>query len=127
MSKSIKPEFSETRSVRDSEVTNQLDTVFDCLRSARRRNLLYYLSDTEDAVVSVEDIVDAVWQQETPSTGSATVPLRQSIRLSLVHVHLPRLAVIGAVDYDSRRGEVRFNGYPPLEEWLEQVSQLELD
>lgn len=127
MSKSITPEFNETRSSRDFEVTSQLDTVFDCLRSGRRRCLLYYLSDTEDEVVSVEDIVEAVWQYETPSTGPDNVPLRQSIRLSMVHVHLPRLEAVGALDYDSRRGEVRFNGDSSLEAWLEQAARLELE
>lgn len=116
----------ETPGTRDEEVTDELDTVFDVLRSARRRYLLYYLYDTEDAVLSLEELVEAVRQYEAADTETDELPPRQSVRTSLVHAHLPLLAAKGVLDNDSRRGAVRFYGYAPLGEWLERARHLEL-
>lgn len=117
----------ETPVTRDEEVTDELDTVFDVLRSARRRYILYYLYDTQDAVLSLEELVEAVRQYEAADTETDELPPRQSVRTSLVHAHLPLLAAKGVLDHDSRRGTVRFYGYAPLGEWLERARHPELD
>lgn len=112
---------------RDAHETNQLDTVFGLLRAARRRYLLYYLYDAEDEVISVEELVEAVREYEGADTTADDLPQRQSIRTSVVHNHLPRLGAMNVLDYDPRSGTVRFKGHLPLETWLEQARQLELD
>lgn len=116
-----------TRVTRDSEVASRIDTVFDVLRVARRRYLLYVLYETENVVLSVEEIVEAVRRYEATDTETGELPPSQPVRTSLVHAHLPRLASVGILDFDIRRGNVRFYGYPPLEEWLERTRYLELD
>lgn len=112
---------------RDSQVTGQLDSVFDLLRSSRRRYLLYYLNDSAEAVHSLEEVVEAVRQYEVADTEAEELPPRQSVRTNLVHAHLPRLASMGVLEHDATNGTVRFCGYAPLEEWLERARQLELD
>lgn len=113
--------------IRDSQATRQLDTVFDVLRSPQRRYLLYYLNDSVKAVLSLEELVEAVRQYEAADSEGDELPPRQPIRTNLIHVQLPRLASMGVLDYDIRSGTVRFRGYAPLEEWLERARRHELD
>ncbi len=112
---------------RNSQSTEQLDIVFSVLQAARRRYLLYYLYNEEESVLSLEELVEAVRKYEAADTGADELPSRQAVRTSLVHRHLPRLAAAGVLDHEPRCGTVRFNGYPPLEEWLECARHLELD
>ena len=119
-------ERAEIREVRNPAMTEELDTAFDCLRSARRRYLLYHLADNDDPVVTFEEAVAAIREYEGADTGSDEVPPRQSVRTDLLHSHLPRLADAGVLDYDLRTGEIRFEGTGPVEEWLERARRFEL-
>lgn len=112
---------------RDSQSTEQLDSVFSVLQAARRRYLLYYLYDKEEAVLPLEKVVEAVQRYEVAGTGEDELPSRQSVRTSLIHSHLPKLADMGVLEHNSRRGTIQFHGYAPLEEWLEWARCLELD
>ena len=114
------------RATRDSAVTDRLDAAFDCLQPAHCRYLLYSLSDSEEAVVPVEAAVEAVRRYAAAGTETDELPPRQPIRLSVVHGHLPRLQSLDVLDYDPRRGTVRFHGSDPLDEWLERARRLEL-
>lgn len=98
--------------VRGGEVADQLDTAFDVLRAARRRYLLYYLTEATDGTTTIEDVVEAVRTYESTIRDSERLPARQSIRLELVHNHLPRLSAAGFVTYDTRRGTVRLRSPP---------------
>jgi hypothetical protein len=113
--------------IHDSQSTEQLDSVFNLLQAARRRYLLYYLYNEDEPVLSLETVVEAVQEYEAAENGDDEPPSRQEVRTSLVHTHLPKLADVGVLDYDPRRGTVRFEGYPPLEEWLSWARRLELD
>lgn len=112
---------------RDSQSTDRLDSVFSVLQAARRRYLLYYLYNTEDTVLPLEEVVEAVQNYEAAGNGDEELPPRQVIRTSLVHTHLPKLADVGLVDHDPRRGTVQFQKHAPIEEWLEGARRLELD
>lgn len=125
----VEGEFNEEsvfQQPRNPRTGGRLDAVFDLLRSARRRALLYHLYDAETAVHALEDVVEGVRQYEPPDAEGDGPPSRQAVRTSLVHAHFPRLAAVGALEYDPRRGEVRFHGHPPIEEWLERTRRLEL-
>lgn len=117
----------EIQATRDAKVTHELDTVFDCLRSARSRYLLYYLSDKIATVTSVEEAVEAVQEYEAATMETVALPERQSVRMDLINSHLPRLQAAGILSHSPQHGEVHFDGIPLLEEWLERSRQLELD
>lgn len=112
---------------RDAAMTEELDTVFDCLRAARRRYLLYYLSTMEGPVTSVEEVVEAVRGYEAAGSETDDPSPRQSVRIDLIHAHIPRLDAMGVLNYDARTGTIRFHGDDPLEEWLDRIHRLELD
>lgn len=107
-------------------VSHRLDHVFDVLGAARRRYLLYYLYEMDGAESTLERAVEAVRRYDSVAVSPERVPLRQSIRVSLAHDHLPRLDAADVLEYDRRRGTIRFHGYPPLEAWLEETRRLEL-
>ncbi|WP_049896743.1 DUF7344 domain-containing protein [Natrialba chahannaoensis] len=67
-----------------------LDSVYELLSASRRRYVLYYFLDNENA--TIDDLVRQVSEWE-----SDVVP--RSIRVSLHHNHLPRLAEHGLVEY----------------------------
>lgn len=107
--------------------TKQLDTAFDCLRSARSRHLLYYLYDKDETAIPIEEAVEAVQEYEAATMAIHELPSRQAIRLDLINSHLPRLMAAGVLNHDPRRGEVQFDGNPLVEEWLDRSRQFELD
>lgn len=107
------------------DVTEHLDTVFDLLRSARRRYVLYCLLTMEGDTVDVEVLVAAIRRYEASGrTGSDPSP-RKEVWIALQYEHLPRLEEAGVLEYDRRQGTVRFRGEPPVEEWVEHARHRE--
>ncbi|MFB6171118.1 MAG: hypothetical protein ABEJ23_01195 [Haloarculaceae archaeon] len=82
----------------------------DLLASDRRRAVLDYLRDRAGATVRTETLVDHL-----ASTGHGQ---RQSLAVALRHVHLPKFASAGVVEYDQRRGTVRYRRHERLERLL---------
>lgn len=126
MSRPDNDECTSAWATRDSQSTNQLDSIFSVLQAPRRRYLLYYLYYREDPVLSLEEVVEAVQKYEAAGKKEDDLPSRQSVRTSLVHMHLPKLADLGVLDHDPRRGTIQFHGHLPLEEWLEWARRHEL-
>ena len=106
---------SDQRS-RDPAVAARLDTVFDVLRNARRRDLLRFLSGADDQVVTLEDAVAAVAEAERARTGTA--PDETAIRTDLHHSQIARLDDASIVEYDPRQGDIRIRDCSSLAEWL---------
>lgn len=83
-----------------------LDALFGVLADSRRRHVLAVL-DVNDAAVPLMELAAQVAARET---GSPPVELGISavepVTASLVHVHLPRLADAGLVDWDRDRKAV---------------------
>lgn len=111
---------------RHSEVTENLDTVFELLRHARRRYLLYYLFPMNGTVAEFEAAANAVYRYEAAGSDGDDSS-RKDVRIALHHSHLPHLADAGVIDYDRRHGTIRFTGSPALEEWVEHAQYKELD
>lgn len=76
-----------------------LDGVFDALRHPRRRYLLSALADESELSLTslATDIV--AWEDDVPREDVRT-EARERCRIALHHVHLPKLAEFGIVDYE---------------------------
>ncbi len=73
--------------------------VFCALSDARRRHVLYYLLEHDDA--SLDELADVISGWLTVGRGMTTTPHRRNrIRTDLHHVHLPMLADFGFLEYD---------------------------
>src|SRR6056297_583241 len=90
---------TDLRETRGSRGTT-LDAIFDVLSAERRRHVLYVLYRRSDDV-AVEDLADAV--------ASAVGANSARVVADLYHVHLPKLAEEGIVEYDRDAGVARFD------------------
>lgn len=110
--------------------SDPVDDLLGLLRNRRRRLVIYYLRNhTEAASVPVDQLASAIATMELagvqPWAGAgAALPAAENegrtraegVRISLVHVHLPKLDENGIVDYDVQNGTVRAT-QPPEEFW----------
>ncbi len=88
-----------------------LDRMFDSLRGQRRRHLLYYLEERDST--RIEDAARFIAARER-DCDPADVPadVAERVRVTLYHVHLPKLAENNIVEYDRRSGAMQFQDPP---------------
>ncbi len=82
------------------------DVVFELLSSPRRRYILYYLRQSEEAVelTTLAEQV-AAWENET-DVDNITEQERKRVYVSLYQTHIPRLDEAGVIEYDKDSGMV---------------------
>jgi hypothetical protein len=102
------------------------DQTLDLISVPRRRTLLYHLKDLGVGAVPIDDIVDAVVTRERSIPARDAPESVDSVRVSLVHTHIPKLADLGIVEYDLGASTVRYHGNPALESFLRYAETLEL-
>lgn len=102
-----------------------LNAVFEALCNERRRYLLYYLNRQPRKVAEFDELVEYVTVLET--AGNPDDGARKHVEASLHHIHLPKLADLGFIEYDARSQTVRRWGYPSFDEWLEHAEYMELE
>lgn len=81
----------------DGSTPRPLDAVFEVLTARRRRCALYVLSRATDRM-TLSDLASEVASLEDADYDRVVA--------SLYHVHLPKLAAVGVVDYDGGDGTV---------------------
>ena len=83
-----------------------LDAVFSAFAHERRRVILRTLSRGEPNAVDLDTLVAAVCER-AGSPNETAEDDRRRVRVTLRHVHLPKLADSGLVEYDAEAGRVR--------------------
>lgn len=86
------------------------DDVVACLADERRRRILSVLAVREEPLTR-EALARAVIAREQTQKSRGD---EDDVRLSLAHVHLPKLADAGIVMYDPDDGTVAYEGHPVL-------------
>lgn len=113
-----------TLSDTDDDVVS-IDDVLEAVADSTRRFVLQYLRDNE--VASVDELARVVAAREADTTPDAVpeeAEERASLRLS--HGHLVKLADLRLVEYDVRSATVRYSDPPRrLEAVLRLLEQLE--
>ncbi|WP_415381355.1 hypothetical protein [Halosimplex sp. TS25] len=86
-----------------SENSTAFDSLLDLCQHQHRRIVLGTLAE-EQRSLTLNDLTKAVlkYNHQTPVTEASEDVLTE-IRLSLYHVHLPKLASRGLIDYDPER------------------------
>jgi len=84
------------------------DELFELLSNARRRRVRSFLHEADDGAVALDELVDHVVRQGTDGESGD----REAAAVALHHVHLPKLADGGVIEYDSRTETVRYRGGP---------------
>lgn len=81
------------------------DAVFEALADGQRRALLAFLLDAREA--TVEELAAVIEEQ---ASGYRRGGHGSDLVVRLHHVHLPKLADAGLVDYDHGSGQVKYVG-----------------
>lgn len=77
-----------------------MDTLFGALGNSWRRRTIRHLADEPD-VEDVEAFVSDLISEHAAGTTDVS-----SVRIEFYHVHFPKLADVGVVEYDADRGRV---------------------
>jgi len=99
-----------------------LDALFDALADERRRAVLDVLSH-QTGPIHVETLARELEAKER-GIAESDVPVDEieQLLMGLYHVHLPRLAEAGLVEYDSDADTVAYEGHPALRvPWVQSV------
>ena len=100
-----------------------VDTLLDLLRNRRRRYLLYCLDQKVDSVVTVDELTAMLldWEHRMNAGAEAGSPdSKRRIRIELHHSHLPKLADLGVVEFDSRSKTIRKRDAPSVVAFAEE-------
>ena len=82
-----------------------LETAFDLLSQSRRRQVLYYLLETDRA--TIDDLARVVARAEAgASVDEIDGDSENEIAISLIHEHVPKLEAVGVIEYDRERDVV---------------------
>lgn len=100
-------------------VSLSLDATFDMLADADRRVMLTTLIETPEHVATVDELVTELVKRQADQTGE--LPSPDSVEAQIHHIHLPKLADVGLVEYDARNEELRYWPDDRLETWLERA------
>jgi len=102
------------------------DQTLDLISVPRRRTLLYHLKDLGVGTVPIDELVDAVVTRERAIPARESPDSPESVRVSLVHAHLPKLADLGILELDAESAAIQYHGNPALESFLRYMETLEL-
>ncbi|WP_224333636.1 DUF7344 domain-containing protein [Haloprofundus halobius] len=97
----------------DEGTRRRLDALLSLLADRRRRDLLYHLETVE--LTDVGTLAPKVASvSEGASIDDISPDVLQQVQIDLVHVQLPKLADIGAIEYDRRSEMIRCRTLPPM-------------
>jgi hypothetical protein len=96
-----------------------LDTMFDAVRNARRRQVLRYLNE-QDGQVTLSDLAEHIAAIENDTTPELLdSQQRKRVYVGLYQSHLPKLDGMGVLTFDRQRGHIeRTPAASQLDEYL---------
>lgn len=100
-----------------------LDACLEVLANHQRRTIIRYFHDSESDHAPVDELIAEIIDSETTATGKR--PGHDSVASTLFHVHLPKLADIGIIDYDTRNMDVIYHGNEQIDEIYAAIREFE--
>lgn len=91
------------------------------LSDGRRRQVLRHLIGTGGSAVELTGLIDGITSGE-PRVEGEYGPAAHRVRTRLHHVHLPKLAEAGIVEYDPQSATVRYHRSVRIERLLSVVA-----
>lgn len=112
---------------------NTSEEVLRAVAHGRRRQILEWLRHNGDGEASIEELADGLRGRDAPSidsvVGGIGVQNARStedgdrLRISVHHVHLPKLTEHGLVDYDPVDGTVQYRADERVERLLDVLDE----
>lgn len=97
--------------------SGSVDHILEVLKDSQRRAVLTLLSRVDERTVTTDEVADLL------AARVDDVPEKDLLKLRLHHIHLPKLAELGVIEYDPRSNMLRYIGDDDVETWLEQLHQ----
>lgn len=98
------------------------DTALQLIGDRRRRRILRHLMENGEEAVPVGELAAAVDGTAATADGERGEPAER-VAVELHHVHLPKLADSGVVDYDTRNDTVRYRSHDSIEALVRSLSE----
>lgn len=95
-----------------------LDERLRVLADRRRRELLGELRGGSDETAAIDAVVDRLHSARPVAAGERDAA-RERLAIELHHVHLPKLAAVGVVAYDTDRGTIEYRPDEQVERILD--------
>ncbi len=102
-----------------------LDTIFDILSHSYRRLILSSLSQSEDDLATVTDLVTVISKHESETETSMQRAQDDTVRVALQYNHLPKLDDTGVIEFDTRIETIRYWSHPEVEKYLSVLDAME--
>ena len=96
-----------------------IDTLCDLLSNAQRRHILLYLSSHTKTTISHEKLLDHLTEINDNLSGDT----HRRLAIQLQHVHLPKLAEHGLLEYDETTNSISYNTDSRVEKMLTVVRE----
>mgnify|MGYP000247518295 CR=1 FL=1 len=97
--------------------TREIDRRFALLKQYERRCIIHFLQETESGHAEFSNVVSHLQKQDpTPDESD-------KIATTLHHTHLPQLATIDVLEYDSRSQTIRYHGDDLVETLMESTPE----
>lgn len=97
--------------------TREIGQRFELLVRYERRCVIHFLQETQRGHAPMGDVVNHLQKQDpTPDEHDKIVS-------ALHHIHLPKLATLDVLDFDSHSGTVRYHGDELVEALLESTPE----
>lgn len=103
------------------ETTVDAGSALDLLSREERRDVVDVCRRQETLHLRIDELADHVAERSRRRGGPARA---DRIEAALHHVHLPRLAERGVLEYDRRNGDVRYAGDERLEACLDRILEV---
>lgn len=94
---------------------HQTTAAFEGLACGRRRVVFAVLTDRDEPVDTAELATLVAARERGEASSAVSESDRETVRATLVHCHLPKLASLGLVDYDAGEGRVAYRPGVDLE------------
>ncbi|APX96431.1 DUF7344 domain-containing protein [Natronorubrum daqingense] len=130
MSGDDRPENGNIPIGASEERRNWVDEILHALADSERRFLIYHLHSVDATDLETLASRIAVAREGKP-IDDIPQPVYEEIKLNLHHSDLPQLAEIGAIDFDSRNGDIRCRTFPDtlkaLVETCEDIEEIQYE
>ena len=94
---------------------DDLDALLAVLANGQCRNTLSHLRTKAKAVTTLDDLASDLHSHDHTRSGGAAS--------RLYHVILPKLAAVGAIEYDTVRRTIQYNEHEVLKSWLDSITE----
>lgn len=107
------------------EIQLSVDAMITLLAQRERRQLMEWLQEIPGNSCSFEEVIKHLVDERAKQTGER--PSYDNVQAKLQHVHLPKLADAGVIEYDVRSNTIRYTGHEELEALLDLIQGFERD